>query len=168
MLRILIIVSFGLFIGIGSAIAQQAVSCSNVKFESRNQVEPNPLDVHWIAGRVIDTPKVGNGQPISSVCVVLFYEATKKRIAVLEPDENGNFNFKAVKDGIYRLVVKDKYGVGFCLASIPIRVRSTSSERRLIVVHMLMFPPIDRCSYGDLQELPRSQGEKDPGSRRSP
>jgi len=149
-LRILFGASIVLLIGIVSICAQRPiVSCSKVKYESKNQVDPDPLVVRTISGQVLDSPKIGKGEPISAVCVALFSEKTKKLVKVVEPDDHGNFKFKSIKNGDFRLVVIDIYG-GFCVANVPLTVQRGSTEVRTITVHM-RYPAIDFCSFGDLQ-----------------
>ena len=79
----------------------------------------------------------------------MFAEKTKKRIAVMEPDDNGDFRFKPIKDGEFRLVVKDML-TGMCVANIPVKVETTSTEKRKLLVRMIGFGPLHSCSYGEL------------------
>ena len=155
MLRIMFAIGIVLFTSVVSVYAQKSeFSCGKVKYESESQVDPDPLVVKRIFGQVVSAVSASpsddkKNQPISSVCVVLFSENTKKRIAVIEPDHNGNFKFKPIKDGKFWLVVKDMI-TRMCVASIPLKVKATSTERRKILVRMLGIRPLDACSYGEL------------------
>ena len=141
-----------LFTSVAPVNAQKPeFSCGKVRFESESQLDPAPIVVKRIFGQVVLASYIDDkiSQPISSVCVVLFAENRKKRVAVMEPDDNGNFKFEPIKDGKFWLVVKDMVS-RMCVASIPIRVEAASTEKRKILVRMLGVGPIDSCSYGEL------------------
>jgi hypothetical protein len=124
-------------------------SCSNIKYESRNQVNPDQLWVRIVWGKVIDAPNSGAGQPVSAVCIGIFDEKTKKLVSSIEGSHDGHFGIKKLKDGNFRLVVQDIYH-SYCVANLRVRVDHNSRETRQIIVHMRLFPNPDKCSYGEL------------------
>lgn len=147
--KFIFILSFCLLCSTVKISAQKYdVSCSSVKYESHNQVDPNPLIIRKISGKVLDNPQKGEGQPISSVCIALFEEKTKKLIKIVSANDKGDFNLKGIADGDYRLVVKSMYGF-YCTANIPLKINSKTPENRKVAVYLLAGA-IDQCSYGDL------------------
>ena len=150
MTPIVSVIVFLLSIGAIDTISQTPVgSCSKMKYESHSQVDPKTLVVSRIVGQVLDGPDSKKSLPLSSVCIAIFDERTKRQVKVVEPDDSGNFRFRNVRDGSYRLVVKSVDG-GFCVASIPVRMTTKTRKYRKIIVHMLLTPAIDRCSFGEI------------------
>ena len=138
------------------AVAQQQKNLcdSPIKYESRNQVDPPPLSVSVVSGRVInevgalgDSPKeVG---PVDGACIGLFTEKDHQLIASTNADDEGRFRLNKVPVGRYRLVVR---AGSLCVANVPLRVirgaRDKAGESRQLVIHM-RAAGIDTCSYGD-------------------
>ena len=88
---------------------QQAVSCpTTIEYANRNQVDPSRSTLSVLKGRVID--EVGNPAkeigPIPA-CLGLFTENDRRLVASTIADEEGKFEFKSIKPGLYRLVVRD-------------------------------------------------------------
>jgi hypothetical protein len=120
-------------------------------YENHNQVDPDPLSVPSLRGRII--AEAGDeAQEIGSVpgaCLGLFTEEEHRLITTVTADQEGRFQFGKVPNGKYRLVVK----IGsFCTANVPLQLigerRSKVTGRKQLVIHMRPGG-IDRCSYGD-------------------
>jgi hypothetical protein len=130
-------------------IAQQsASSCPKpLEYENHNQIDPPPLSVRVVSGRVI----AQDGMSVPNACLGLFTERDHHLIASIVADDDGNFRFRNVPSGRYRLVVRDEYG-GFCTANTKINVvgwpRGGFRKRKQIIVH-LRPSAIDTCSYAD-------------------
>ena len=131
------------------ASAQQAASsCPNpLEYENHNQINPPSLSVRAVAGRVI----AQDGVSVPNACLGLFTERDHRLVANIVADDDGNFRFRNVPSGQYRLVVRDEYG-GFCTANSRINIigwpRGGIRKRRRIIVH-LRPSAIDVCSYAD-------------------
>jgi hypothetical protein len=129
------------------ANAQQSVSsCPKpLEYENHNQIDPSPLSVRIVSGRVI----AQDGYAVPNACLGLFTEREHRLVASVVADEEGNFRFGNIPSGKYRLVVRDEYG-GFCPANARVHVaswpRGGIRARRQIVGHLRPFA-IDVCSH---------------------
>jgi hypothetical protein len=150
MLKIIFALCFSLFVGTITGFAQKnGDSCSSIKYEDKNQIKPSALIVKKVIGQVFDSPPNLKQEPLSSVCIALFEEKTKKLVAVMSPDEEGKFKFKKrILNGHFRLVVKHFYN-GFCVANIPLEINKKDVNSKKIAVYMRPSS-IDECSYGEL------------------
>jgi hypothetical protein len=138
--------------GIQPYMQQLSEPCKQgVVYENHNQSDPNPLSVRSLTGRVIaeagdEAREIG---PVPGACLGLFTEEKHRLIAIVNADQEGEFQFSKVPKGRYRLVVR----VGsLCTANVPLRI---TGERRgkvignqQLVIHMRPGG-VDRCSYGD-------------------
>jgi hypothetical protein len=132
----------------------RAMLCSSpLKYESRNQVNPPPLQVNVVSGRIIDEVGELGGSvreigPVDGACVGLFTETDHQLKAFVVADDEGQFKFDGIPAGRYRLVVRAGL---LCVANVPVRVvakKSNNQNRNQIVVHM-RTAGIDTCSYAD-------------------
>lgn len=125
--------------------AQRAVEGCEAKmaYENRNQVEYDPLPIQSVSGIALDK----DGVSIPGVCLGLFTERKHRLIERTVTDQKGNFKFRRLPSGRYRLVAKYS---GFCPANTSLLVKRDSSNkilrRKRLVLHM-EFVGIDRCSY---------------------
>src|ERR1043165_8654369 len=117
------------FVGLLShpATSQQRGSpCgTRAKYESKNQVDPPPLIVSAVKGKVISEtgePATEIG-PVDTACIALFTENGHKLKAAVAADSEGRFELDGIPSGRYRLVVHSDL---FCVANVPLRV--TKSE----------------------------------------
>ncbi len=149
MLKIIFTVCFCLSVGVITLFAQKSNDpCASMKYENKNQVTPTALIVGRVTGQVFDSQNVKR-VPLSSVCIALFEEKTKKLVEVVSPDEDGHFKFKKKRQGVhFRLIVKHFYN-GFCVANIPIEINHKNLNNKNIAVYMRPSS-IDECSYGEL------------------
>jgi|ERR1041384_4995765 hypothetical protein len=122
--------------------------CARLKYEDKNQVTPNSITLKTASGRVFDRTAKGDSQPVSSVCIGLFEETTKRLIATATANDDGWFKFKRVPNGKYRLVVTDMYHI-FCPANIPMEINVRSGPKKKIAVYMVARK-LDQCSYGEI------------------
>ncbi len=122
--------------------------CAKLNYEDKNQVTPNSITLKTASGRVFDRTSKGDSQPVSSVCIGLFEETTKRLIATATADDDGWFKFKQVPNGKYRLVVTDMYHI-FCPANIPIEIDVRSGQKKKLAVYMVSRK-IDQCSFGEI------------------
>lgn len=125
-------------------------------YENKNQVDPRPLVMKAITGRVLfqtgdRAGEVKDVGPVPRACLSLFSEGSHKKIASLTADEEGRFNFGNIPSGHYRLLVRDPYA-GLCVANIPLKVsgfhKLKARGRKQLIVHM-RASAIDDCSYGE-------------------
>jgi hypothetical protein len=141
---------------IGSnAFAQQGLPrCARIEYGNRNQVDPEPLSIRILSGKVFD--QIGEDPvqvhaPIPGACLGLFTETDHRLIASAPADDRGNFRFARVSPGQYRLVARDPQNV-FCLANARVRIvdwpGGGALKRKHLVVH-LRPAGIDSCSYAD-------------------
>ena len=122
-----------------------------MSYENHNQVDPRPLSLRELTGRVlteVDEPAQVVG-PVSGACLGLFIEQDHHLVATATADKEGHFEFGAVAPGRYRLVVRAN---GLCAANVPLQIAAKSRSRKQknseIVVHMRPAG-IDTCSYAD-------------------
>jgi len=148
-------ICFSILIFSNILFAQEVKQCSNLNYQDKNQVTPDPLVVKKIIGQVVI--KDDESAPLVDVCVALFDEENKKLIFVTTPDEKGEFNIKKVPDGKYRLIVKHLYDF-YCVANVPITVEKKSFEKRELPINMIPSA-IDEWSYGCFKTLKSSQKE---------
>jgi len=130
--------------------AQSSNKCSDMAYENKNQVDPEPLVVKKITGQVVDNVSKSSIL-LLDVCIGLFDEENEKLMFFTETNETGEFELQNIPDGKYRLVVKNLTG-GYCTANIPVKVDKNSRKKRQISVKMVP-PAIDECSYGELKDL---------------
>jgi hypothetical protein len=138
---------------IGSdVVAQQGVSgCTTVEYGNRNQVDPKPLSIRTLSGKVSGVPGKLDLGPIPGACLGLFTETDHRLIASVAADDSGRFRFARISPGQYRLVARDPQNV-LCLANVRVRIvdwpRGGTLRAKHIIVH-LRPAGIDRCSYAD-------------------
>jgi hypothetical protein len=97
-------------------------NCKDLSYEDRNQTDYGPLQISRIRGIAQDA----QGGPIPKACAGIFTETDHKLIAVTETDEDGHFELDGIRDGDYRLMVKDRYKV-FCPAHAMLRVKQQTN-----------------------------------------
>ncbi len=146
--RLILIIAFVGLAPIWASAQQSASSCPKpLEYENRNQIDPPTLSVRAVSGRVINQ----DGFAVPNACLGLFAERDHRLVASIPADKAGNFTFRNIPSGRYRLVVRDEYG-GFCAANAKINVvswpRGGIPKQRQIVVH-LRPSAIDVCSHGD-------------------
>ena len=132
---------------------QKAEPCKDLKYENKNQVNPSPLSVIAVSGRVIvEAGELGAAKeigPVTEACLGLFAEKDHQLVATAVVDDEGRLAFGAVPVGKYRLVV---HAGPLCVANVPLRVirgkRGKESNGMQVVVHM-RAAGYDTCSYGD-------------------
>ena len=144
-LRYVVLICFAFVGGHSSSVIAQRPSgdCATFEYSNRNQVDPPPLTIRGISGRVIDSNEVA----IPQGCVGLFTEPGHQLIKTAAVDDSGKFYLRDINPGRYRLLVSVS---GFCIANVRVRVakwpRGGLFSRRTVVVHMEPAG-IDRCSY---------------------
>ena len=107
-----------------SAFAQRGVPRCAIEYGNRNQVDPEPLSITILSGKVFD--EIGEDPvqvhaPIPGACLGLFTETDHRLIASATTDDRGNFRFARVSPGQYRLVARDPQNV-FCVANARVRI----------------------------------------------
>jgi hypothetical protein len=114
-------------------------------YENHNQVDPKPFKLHSIDGVATDD----EGTAVVAVTVGLFAEKDHRLIATDETGSKGQFAFKNVPPGQYRIVAKHP---AFCTANVPAIVvaKDGGHSRRSLQLHMKVSG-IDACSFGSLQ-----------------
>ena len=138
------IVMIALSYGVDSSPIQNPQGCETLNhYENRNQINPRPLVVKRLRGRV----KGENGEPLFDACLSLFTQNGTLRIATVKTDGNGNFDFESIGPGQYRLVTRD-FQKAFCAANTPVRIVKYRNRKKSIIVH-LQASNVDRCSYAD-------------------
>jgi len=122
--------------------AQDRFDCDKVGFDSKSMVLEEPLVVRSIEGIVV----TDNGLDLlPEICVAIFREDDQVRADSFKLGKSQRFSFNELRDGRYRLVVKQRYNV-YCLASIPVVVSRREKKEKSIEV--IMKPrEIDVCSY---------------------
>src|SRR5437868_5492993 len=105
---------------------EAATGCKDLSYANRNQTDYGPLRVANIKG----TARDAQGVAIPKVCVGVFTEMDHKLIASTETDDNGDFEFKGVPAGDYRLVAKYE---GFSPANAKLRVERSRGKKALSV-----------------------------------
>ena len=148
-LRTIFTLGFCLCLGTITVYAQKnEAPCARLDYEDKNQITPNSMTLKTASGRVFDRTSKGDSQAVSSVCLGLFEETTKRLIATATADDEGWFKFKKVQNGKYRLVVTDMYHI-LCPANIPIEIDARTGQKKRIAVYMISRR-IDRCSFGEI------------------
>jgi hypothetical protein len=135
-------------------VQQSSEPCkAPTKYQNKNQVDPEPLSLMIVSGRVIsEVGDVGAARelgPVLGACLSLFTAQGHRLMATTVADREGRFQFKKVPIGKYRLVVRAE---PLCLANVPVRVfrqRSKKPSRSKQVVLHMRPAGIDDCSYGD-------------------
>jgi hypothetical protein len=123
----------------------ERTDCRSVAYVDKNQVTPDALGVKKLKGRIVTER---NETPLEGLCAVLFNDADKKFVAFVTPNRNGQFRFKNVPKGRYRLIVKHEFNA-YCVANILIEIGRNESQQKSVLV--VMKPEaIDDCSYGRL------------------
>jgi hypothetical protein len=149
LLKTIFALGFCLGWGTSTVYAQKnEAPCARLKYEDKNQVVPNSITLKTASGRVFDRTSKGDSQPVSSVCIGLFEETTKRLIATVTANDDGWFKFKQVPNGKYRLVITDMYHI-FCPANIPVEIDVRSGQKKKIAVYMVARK-IDQCSFGEI------------------
>lgn len=110
-------------------------------YDHQNQIDPKPIELRQVAGKVIDP----SGVLMPQTCVGIFTEAEHLLERYTQADQNGRFAINDLPDGKYRLVGQS---LGFCPANAQIIVKAKSHHRKPVVVHMNVHG-IDDCSYVD-------------------
>lgn len=151
-LRTVSIIACLLLVVLTSAQQQTKRCDSPIKYESRNQVDPAPLSVSMVSGRVIDEvgelgESVKEIGPVAGACLGLFTEKEHQLKATKVADDGGRFTFGTVPAGNYRLVVR---AGALCVANVPLRVarKRADNKGKQVVVHM-RAAGYDSCSYAD-------------------
>lgn len=135
------------------AVGAFGQECSKFKYLQFNYFEGEVLEVSEVRGRAV-LGKERQGEVPLMVCVGLFEEKTKKRVASIALDEDGKFSFNGLRDGTYRLVLAEergrkRYNVA-SVANLRIKVSSASEEKRGILVH-IVYGGMHSASFGELQ-----------------
>jgi len=125
--------------------AQDKFDCDKVAFDSKSMVVEEPLVIRSVEGTVVTEDGM---ELLPEVCVVLFREDDQVQVSSFRLGKNHRFNFKQIRDGRYRLVVKHRYSV-YCLASIPVVISSHQPKGQMLEI--VMKPrEIDICSFARL------------------
>jgi hypothetical protein len=119
----------------------QGQSCKDMVYGHENQIDPNPIELQRVAGKVL----LPNGTVAPRICVGIFTESEHKLLRYGETDESGQFVIETtgLPDGDYRLV-----GLvpGFCPANTSIKYKARSHRKKTLVLHMNVRG-IDTRSY---------------------
>lgn len=136
---------------VAQAAPKQEGNCGE-SYENHNQVEYKPLKLAVVQGTgviEIEDNVVKKNEPVSGACLSLF-TSDEKFIMSVKADAAGDFRFKNIAAGQYRLVAR---APGFCTANIPVEIvrasRRSKLRRAQIVVHYRLTG-IDVCSFGVL------------------
>jgi hypothetical protein len=152
----LFLVSFFVALPLSAPAQQEVEPCkTEVQYASRNQVDPKPLSVTGVLGRVfIEVGELGGATKevgaVTEACLGLFTEKERHLVATTTVNDRGHFAFGAVPIGKYRLVV---HAGPLCVANVPLHVTRSRGKRhrgKQIVVHM-RAAGYDTCSYADYQ-----------------
>jgi hypothetical protein len=127
-------------LGQGSAAPATAPVAAAPTYVDENPSTPAPLKMRELAGRVHDL----GGMAIQRASVSVFTEDGHTLVATMMSDKNGEFQFKNVAKGFYRVVVRVE---GLCPANIPVNVESSLLAHRRLEITM-QSKDIDTCSYG--------------------
>lgn len=118
-------------------------NCSEpIRYINRNFYDSKPLKLRTIKGLAVDS----NGISVPNICVALFSEDGRRLVMQVAADDEGNFGFKDIPDGKYRLVGRVGYDA-FCPVNVRIHLQASGRTKR-IKLHMRPSA-IDDCSYGD-------------------
>lgn len=133
------------------AQGQPPICTSQMEYGHKNQIDPEPLFVRSISGRVItEVGRPAKELGTSPACLGLFTDSDHRLLAKAVADESGLFKFNSVPPGRYRLVVRDPQDA-LCVANLPLRiVRWPRGTLRSLVIHMRPIG-LDDCSYGDFK-----------------
>lgn len=123
--------------------------CSKIEYGDNDQIIPEGFVLSKIKGKTIIKLKDSGESPFVMGCVALFEEQTKGLVKSITPNERGEFKFKNIPDGKYRLVVKAFYNA-FCLANLSVEINKKVGANKEIQVNMV-GQGTDNCSYGVLQ-----------------
>lgn len=118
-------------------------NCTDLTYESHNQIDYGPLRVSQIRGIAQDA----QGVLIPGSCIGVFAKTDHKPIAVTETDENGHFELSGIPDGNYRLVIKYD---AFCPANAKVRIDRHVRTKKTLIARMRPSG-IDTCSYVELK-----------------
>lgn len=140
-------------LGLTAPAQQKSEPCKMSNYVNRNQLDPRPLSVTKLLGRVmVEVGELGGSTretgPASGACLGLFTEREHQLVAIVSADKEGRFAFDAVPEGEYRLIVRAD---PLCLANVPLRVvrsQRGGTRKKQVVVHM-RAAGIDTCSYAD-------------------
>jgi hypothetical protein len=126
--------------------AQEGIgSCSEkVQYVNRNQVDTRSITLNGVSGRAIDT----DGVAIPNICIGIFTEKGHQFIAQVTTDDEGNFTFKELPSGNYRLVGRVEYDF---LCPVNVRIKQKKSGKKKILTLHMQPAGIDDCSYGDVK-----------------
>lgn len=118
-----------------------AQDCKNMAYLHQNQFDPKPIELWQVQGTAVDR----NGTSLQQLCVGIFTASELTLVRYAQTDSNGIFSVdtNGLPDGEYRLVGEL---IGFCPANAIINIKSHSSHKEPLVVHMNL-PGIDPCSY---------------------
>ena len=136
-----------LVVVLGIAVAAQSgeVTCdSKLEYANKNQIDYT-VSVKSLRGVVEDL----NGVRLPKACVGLFSSDGTRLLQVKEADENGEFQITNVRNGEYRLLIRDSQRL-LCPVNAVLRVGKDSRLRR-VVAHMKP-QGIDECSWCEAQE----------------
>jgi hypothetical protein len=122
------------------ARAEQAAPGTVPAYADENPVDPAPLKLNAVEGRVRGL----GGDAMSMAKVSLFTEAGHALVATVVSDKDGKFKFSKVEKGLYRVVARVE---GLCTANIPILVESSILAHRRLEITM-QPKDVDKCSYG--------------------
>jgi len=109
-------------------------------YVDENPSTPAPVKMRDLQGHVRDL----GGMAISHATVSLFTEDGHTLVASMLSDKNGEFQFKNVAKGLYRVVARVE---GLCPANVPVSVGSSLLANRRLEITM-RSKDIDTCSYG--------------------
>jgi hypothetical protein len=121
-------------------------------YENRNQVDYGPLKTIGIRGQaVLDNHGFGVRSPVPHACISLFGENNHEWIVTTIADDKGNYSFKGVKPGQYRLVARsnDLYSANVPILVIEPKSKSNFASKR-IVIHFT-FIGTHGNSFGSLE-----------------
>ncbi len=127
--------------------AQKPISTcpKSLEYENHNFLDPSPLSIRAVAGRIIDSGKA----PVPNACLGLFTDRDHRLVASTVADDDGNFRFRNVPSGRYRLIVRDVYGL-FCTVNAKVNIvdwlRGGIQMRRRNISPFIP-PAIDVCRY---------------------
>ena len=109
-------------------------------YVDENPSTPAPVKLREMQGHVRDL----GGMGIPRVAVSLFTEDGHALVATQVSGKNGEFRFKSVTKGLYRVVVRVE---GLCPANVPVSVGGSLLANRKLEITM-RSKDIDTCSYG--------------------
>lgn len=128
------------------AFGQKDRKCVS-EYTNTNNVDSPTLRVAKLNGAV----EIADGRlPLEDVCIFLFDEESKKIVLFTRPNANGEFRFKNVRNGSYRLVVKHHFGF-YCAANISVQVDRTLSSHKGSLLVSMAPNGIDACSKVEIE-----------------